>query len=312
MNTLSDKQILSLRESTARINIWEGAVRSGKTYISLWRWLKELTYGETGEYCIISRTYDTFKRNILPILTRMIGGDAKYYAGRREMQIWGKTIHIVGADDATADAKIRGATFSGAYVDEITMIPEAVFKMLISRCAMGGAKIFGTTNPDSPFHWLKKDFLTNNPDVKSWQFSLEDNPQLTSEEREYLKRQYRGLWYQRFIEGRWVQAEGAIFDFFDPNYHIISCEPGLPEYCIIGVDYGTTNPTSFVCLSVNKTKYPNMWVSAVYYYDSKSLGVIREVLFPKKCVYTAYLRASMLWSDFLTGDSFPLLLISHT
>ncbi|MCE5319437.1 MAG: PBSX family phage terminase large subunit [Parachlamydia sp.] len=269
MNSLSDKQLDSLSESNAKINIWEGAVRSGKTYISLWRWMKELTYGPAGEYCIITRTYDTFKRNILPLITNMVGADARYYAGRREMNMWGKTIHIIGADDSSADSKIRGATFSGAYVDEITMIPEAVFRMLISRCAMGGAKIFGTTNPDSPFHWLKKDFLDDNPDVKSWKFTLNDNPKLTKEEKDYLCRQYKGLWFQRFIEGRWVQAEGAIYDFFDPTLHVINFEPGLPEYCIIGIDYGTTNPCAFVSVSVNRSKYPNMWVDSVYYYDSK-------------------------------------------
>jgi PBSX family phage terminase large subunit len=271
MNSLSEKQRLSLNDSNARINIWEGAVRSGKTYISLWRWIKELSYGPSGEYAMIARTYDTFKRNLLPLLTKMIGADAKYYAGRREMNVFGKTIHVIGADDATADAKIRGATFSGAYVDELTMIPEAVIKMLISRCAMGGARIFGTTNPDSPWHWLKKDYLTDNPDVKSWQFTLEDNPQLTKDEKDYLYRQYKGIWYKRFIQGLWVQAEGAIYDFFDPTLHVISGPPGNAESVILGVDYGTTNPCSFVSLSINTSKYPNYWVDSVYYYDSKAM-----------------------------------------
>ena len=266
---LSDKQQLSLCESNAKINIWEGAVRSGKTYISLWRFLKELTYGNPGEYAIITRTYDSFKRNLLPLLTSMIGADAKYYFGKREMVIWGKTIHIIGADDERAENKIRGPTFSGAYVDEATIIPESVFKMLISRCAMKGAKIFATTNPDSPYHWLKRDFLTDNQDVKSWQFTLMDNPELTEDEREYLKRQYKGIWYNRFIEGKWVQAQGAIYDFFDSSVHVIDFPPGLPSYSIIGVDYGTTNPCAFVQIDVNTNKFPNMWISNVYYYDSK-------------------------------------------
>lgn len=118
------------------------------------------------------------------------------------MNIFGKTIHIVGADDERAESKIRGSTLAGAYVDEISIIPEGVFKMLLSRCLMGGARIFGTTNPDSPYHWLKRDYLTDNPDVKSWQFTLKDNPELTQWEKDYLCRQYKGLWYQRFIEGK--------------------------------------------------------------------------------------------------------------
>ena len=269
-NGISEKQRISLIESDARINIWEGAVRSGKTYVSLWRFLKALTYGVSGEYCLLSRTYDAFKRNVLPQLARMIGTDARYYSGKRELNIWGKTIHIIGADDERAEAKIRGPTFCGAYVDEATIIPESVFKMLISRCAMGGAQIFATTNPDSPFHWLKRDYLENNPDVKSWQFRLDDNPELSEDEKGYLRRQYKGLWYQRFIEGLWVQAEGSIYDFFEEKIHLIDFPPGLPQYYIMGIDYGTTNPCAFVLLGVNFNKFPNIWVEAEYYYDSKT------------------------------------------
>ena len=218
---------------------------------------------------MITRTYDTFKRNLLPQLTRMIGADVRYYAGKREMVIFGKTIHIVGADDERAENKIRGPTFQGAYVDEATIIPESVFKMLISRCAMKGAKIFATTNPDSPYHWLKKDYLDENPDVKSWKFKLDDNPELTKDEKEYLRRQYKGIWFQRFIEGKWVQAEGAIYDFFDTSIHLIDHPPGPAEFYIAGVDYGTTNPCSFVLIGINRSRYPNMWVESVYYYDSR-------------------------------------------
>lgn len=269
MNSISPKQKDSLNNSDAKINIWQGAVRAGKTYISLWRFLKELTYGPSGEYAIISRTYDSFKRNLLPLLSMMIGTDAKYYKGNREMNIWGKTIHIIGADDERAETKLRGPTFSGAYVDEATILPESVFKMLISRCAMGGARIFVTTNPDSPYHWLKRDYIDNNPDVKSWHFSLDDNPQLTQHEKEYLIRQYKGLWYQRFIEGKWVQAEGAIYDFFDEQTHVINYSPVHAASYIVGIDYGTTNPCAFILIGINRERHPNMWVENEYYFDSK-------------------------------------------
>lgn len=270
MPLISEQQRISLVESNARINIWEGAVRSGKTYISLWRFIKHITYGPEGDYCIIAKTYDSFKRNILPQLQRMLGTDVRHYSGKREIKLWGKTIHIIGADDERSESKVRGSTFMGAYVDEATIIPESVFKMLISRCAMGQSKIFATTNPDSPYHWLKKDFLTDNPDVNSYQFRLDDNPELLPDEKEYLKRQYRGLWYQRFIEGKWVQAEGAVYDFFDEKYHVIDFPQSSADSYIMGVDYGTTNPCAFVLVGVNLNRYPNLWVEDEYYYSSKT------------------------------------------
>lgn len=269
MQDLSPKQLDFIQNSDARINILQGAVRSGKTYVSLWRWLKELTYGPDGEYAMLSRTYDAFKRNVLPQMIRMIGADIQYYAGKREVSLWGKQVFIIGADDERAEAKIRGATFKGAYVDEASILPEGVFRMLISRCAMGGSRIIATTNPDSPYHWLYRDYLQNNSDVKQWHFTLDDNPRLSQDEKDYLKRQYKGLWYQRFIEGRWVQAEGAIYDTFDPDLHCIDFATPVAQYYICGVDYGTTNPCAFILIGVNRNKFPNIWVDNEYYYDSK-------------------------------------------
>lgn len=265
----SQKQIESINNSNAKINIWEGAVRSGKTYASLLRFLKEITYGPEGEYVMIAKTYGSFRKHILPQLFSLIGKDPKFYAGRQEIVLWGKTIHLIGAADERAESKIRGSTFVGAYVDEATIIPESVFKMLISRCAMGNAKIFATTNPDSPYHWLKKDYLTDNPDVASWQFTLNDNPALSKEDKAYLNRQYTGLWFQRFIEGRWVQAEGSIYDHFDEKRHVIDFSPNYTPNYIVGIDYGTTNPCAFVLIGIDYDRFPNVWVQEEYYFDSK-------------------------------------------
>lgn len=266
----SPLQKKSFKESNAKINIWEGAVRSGKTYISLWRFLTELREGPEGDYVIITRTYDSFKRNVLPLIESMIGiKDPKYLRGHRELHLWGKKIHVVGADDERAESKIRGPTFAGAYVDEATIIPESVFKMLISRCAMHGAKIFVTTNPDSPYHWLKTGYLDGNPDVKSWKFRLEDNPQLSQDDKDYLKRQYTGLWYQRFIDGQWVQAEGSIYDFFNEKDHVLNSPPSYTGSYILGVDYGTNNPCAFVLIGNDRHRGPLWWIEDEYYYDSK-------------------------------------------
>lgn len=268
MKRLSQKQKLSIAQSDAPINIWWGAVRSGKTYASLVRFLMEVADGPEGEYCIVARTYDSIKRNLVSQISQLIGADARYYSGKREMHIWGKTINLVGADDERSEAKIRGATFSGAYCDEGSILPESVFKMLISRCAMNNGKIFVTTNPDSPFHWLKRDYLTDNKDVKDWHFILDDNPELSDVSKEYLKRQYKGIWSKRFIEGLWVQAEGAIYDMFGEDC-LIDYPGHLAHYYILGIDYGTTNPCAFVLIGVNLERFPAIWVEDEYYFDSK-------------------------------------------
>lgn len=269
---LSLKQKQAIAKSNKPINIWHGAVRSGKTYSSLLRFLIELAEIPQGEFAVVCRDAFAFRRNILPLFLDMVGSDAHYLQGNSLLEIWGKKVHVVGAHDARAEGKIRGATFAGAYVDEVSLIPEVFWQILVQRCAMGGARIFGTSNPDSPAHWLKRNFIDGNPDVYSVHFTMIDNPKLTDQEREYLERQHRGLWYRRFILGEWCLAEGAIFDFFDENEHTLRRAPANPRFHLVGVDYGTTNPCAFTLLSYNDQTSPTLFVEKEYYWDSKARG----------------------------------------
>lgn len=272
MSTLSDffssKQLFSIKESNSSLNIWEGSIRSGKTHASLWRFVDEASRGPTGDFAIITRTYDSFERNILPELQKIMGNHVRYFRGKRQLFIKQRKCHVITADDASAEAKIRGCTLAGAYVDEVTIIPENVFIMLLGRLSIEGSKLFGTTNPDSPYHWFKL-WMDGNPDLKSFQFVMDDNPSMTKERKDFYRRQFKGLWYQRFIEGRWVQAEGAIYDFFDEKIHTIDFPLSSATSYIVGIDYGTTNPCAFVLIGINLHKYPNIWVEDEYYYNSR-------------------------------------------
>lgn len=269
--TLSQKQANSIVEAEARYNIWVGAVRSGKSFASLLAFEDFCRYGPKGDFVIIGKSRDTIKRNVLFPLRDLLGDRFAYFIGKGEANLYNRTIHIVGANDERAAHKLQGSTLAGAYVDEIATIPEAVFEMLKSRLSIKGAKLFGTTNPDSPFHWLKKKFLDRSDelDIKFWDFTLEDNPSLDPLYVSNIKKEYKGLWYQRYIEGRWVLAEGTVFDFFNKDQHIIDFPPGAAEYYVVGVDYGTTNPTAFSMIGYNSMTFPNRWLEKEYYWDSR-------------------------------------------
>jgi len=271
LENLSPKQYKTFLEANHRINVWVGAVRSGKSFVSLMRFLQYIRTGPHGDLMIVGKSQDTIKRNILSELQFLMGSDMRVYEGKREMHLWGRTIHLVGASDERASQKIQGATLAGAYVDELTLIPESFWIMLLSRLSVPGAKVFATTNPDSPFHWAKRNLLEREGeiDLKSWQFFLDDNPSLDEAYKTNLKREYRGLWYQRYIEGKWVLAEGTIYDFFDPKLHCIDFPPSHnPKFYLVGVDYGTSNPCAFSLVGYNDDHFPNMWVEKEYYYDS--------------------------------------------
>jgi PBSX family phage terminase large subunit len=266
---LFKKQRSSVRNSKARLNIWEGSVRSGKTVASLIRFLRFLGRAPKGEVFLIGKTLDTLKRNVINPLLDYVGNAAHHYPGKREFHIWDRVCWTVGANDERSEGKIRGSTTIGAYGDELTLWPESFFKMMLSRMSLEGAQFFGSTNPDNPNHYLKKDFLDRKAELDMWtdHFAIEDNTFLPKAYVEQLKKEYVGLWYKRFILGLWCAAEGAIYDFFDEDEHTIISRPGPPEMWHIGIDYGTNNPAAFLIVGEHSLLHPRYWAEDEYYYS---------------------------------------------
>jgi len=270
----AEKQAWSIAQSDARICLWDGAVRSGKTYASIWRWIRFVVEGPPGPLLMVGKTERTLKRNILDPIAQMVGNaNFRHVIGAGECYLYGRPIMLAGANDERSEGKIRGMTLVGAYGDELTLWPESFFGMLLSRLSLPGAQLFGTTNPDSPFHWLNVNYLEREADLslRRFQFRLEDNPSLPTEYVEQLKREYTGLWYKRFILGLWVQAEGAIYDMFDPDIHVVDDDPDEIGIVYTGADYGTANSTVFIVLAWDVQA--RRWIALhEYVHDSRKSG----------------------------------------
>ncbi|WP_433067385.1 PBSX family phage terminase large subunit [Dactylosporangium sp. CS-033363] len=276
--TLSPIQIRSIVHSTRRINIWTGAIRSGKTVASLLRWLIFLASDECpkGRIVMVGQTRDTVARNVFSVLQDpeifgAIADEVHYTPGAATAKILGRTIDIIGAADIRAERRLRGLTAAAAYVDEATLLGQEFWTQLLGRMSKRGAKLFATTNPDAPGHWLRKDFLlrAGELDLAFWHFTLDDNPSLTREYKDSIKAEFVGLWFRRWILGHWVAAEGAIFDMFDERRHVIPDEkiPPISRWLCAGIDYGTTNP--FVGLLLGLGNDNKLYVTSEYSYDAR-------------------------------------------
>ena len=255
-----------------RLNILEGSVRSGKTFSSLILWAMWLgTRPEDGKYLMVGRTLTTLKRNCLEPLQALLGEKhMSFTTAAKRAVIFGRQVDLEGAANALSENKIRGVTLHGAYVDEITLIPRDFFVMLLSRLSTEGAKMFGTTNPDSPRHWLKTEYLDNPEiDVYRIKFLLDDNTTLPPDYIANLKKEYSGVFFRRFILGDWVAAEGAIYPMFDAKKHISDAVPNLRMHWI-AADYGHTNPTAFLRLAVGEDG--RIWVTDEYYHMADKTG----------------------------------------
>lgn len=265
---LTSKQVESIKQSHATLNLWEGAVASGKTIGSLVRWMAFLatTRSLPGELVMTGRTRDTVWRNcILPLqdfMPDLVSGNL----GAPTVKLAGRTVHVIGAADVKAEQVIRGMTILGAYVDEVTTLQQDYFRMLMTRLRVRApgaedrlaSKLFATTNPDGPKHWLKVDYLDNPSRAKDWtrfRFTIDDNPTLPAEYVRLMHAQYEGLWYRRFILGEWVAAEGAIWgSVFDEDRHVVdaSLVPQPDRILCVGIDYGTEHPTAGIALGLSQ------------------------------------------------------------
>ncbi|MEU1674082.1 PBSX family phage terminase large subunit [Streptomyces roseifaciens] len=272
---LSQKQLRSVAQATARINIWHGAVRSGKTIASLLAWLLAVAEAPpSGLIIVVGRSLQTIERNVVepltdPSLFGPVAAQIRHTRGSTTAVVLGRTVHLIGASDARAEGRLRGLTASLAYVDELTLLPEAFFVQLLARLSVPGAKVLATTNPDSPRHWAKVGYLdrADELDLRQWHFKLADNPSLSSAYVRSLAAEYVGLWKLRMIGGAWVVAEGAIYDMWDEQRHVVDVLPPMRRTWL-GIDYGTTNATAAVLLGLGSDD--RLYAVAEWRYDSRT------------------------------------------
>lgn len=241
----NDLMRLFKKNRLPRLIVLQGSVRSGKTWISLILWaLWVASRPREYLYMMSAKSLQTLKRNCLLPLQELIGErNFTFSLSAKEGILFGRKIMLEGANDARSENKIRGITLGGAYCDELTLFPEDFFTMLLSRLSAPGAKLFATTNPDVPTHWLKKKYLDNEKltdDLLNIFFGIDDNTTLPPEYVASLKKEYTGVFYDRFILGKWVVAAGAIYRVFSDNIPAFAAPEVLPALDIInvGIDWG--------------------------------------------------------------------------
>lgn len=295
---LNPKQLDFMLYDDMRINLLTGSVRSGKTYISLLKWAIFVgMMPDDAEFIMVGKTLTSLKRNCLGLLQDLVGNqNFSYSISQKVAKLFGRTVWLEGANDERAESKIRGMTLAGAYVDELTQIPEDFYRMLLSRLSVKNAKLYATTNPDAPNHWVKVDIIDNDEiEKKVWSFTLDDNVILKKENEEYfenLKKEYQsmgGVFYERFILGLWVLAEGLIYKQFANNNEIFLKDEAKDEYgnkinfliISIGIDYGATKgETEFKATGITQ-----------YFKEAWSIGEKKLAgLYTPDAIYTEFIN----------------------
>lgn len=280
---LSKEQTEYLFYSTARQNWAHGPVRSGKNFVINLRVAtalkKEPVGAEDSDVIFAGKDKKTVYRIFLKDLFKLVGeGNYSYNRAEGFGRIFNRDFYVVGYSDADSHEKISGATVGLAYVTEGIYGHEDFHRQLMARLSIDGAMLFGDTNPSGPYHWLWKQVINNQEklacgDVRAFPFNFDSNLSQSEEYKEALKRDFGpgSLWYQRMIEGKWVMADGLVYQSFQPARNTCRVDQ-LPtdfEDLFVSVDYGTNNPFAALMIGKSDGKY---WVIDEYYHTGRNDG----------------------------------------
>ena len=260
--------------------ICDGAVRSGKTLclgIGFAAWASRSFHGQAFAFC--GRTIRSLKRNLLntllPALRQAGFGCAVHqsenwmelsYAGRKNR------FYFFGGKDEGSAALIQGMTLAGVLLDEVALMPRSFVEQALARCSVDGSKFWFNCNPEHPQHWFYQEWILQSQQKNALylHFTMQDNPALSPEVIARYEQLYSGAFYERFIRGRWVAAQGLVYPFLT---RAMLCEaPANLEEFRVSCDYGTVNPASFGLWG----KRNGVWYRIdEYYYDSRREGAQR-------------------------------------
>ena len=254
--SFSDKQCTFFKEGHHRWNVKSGATRSGKTYLDYYIIpirIRERA-GKEGLNVFLGNTKGTLQRNLIEPLQNIWGADlVGNIRSDNTALMFGEKVHCLGAYKITSVNRVRGSSWKYLYGDEFATWHPDVFNMAKSRLDKKYSCADLTNNPDNPNHWAYK-FIHSDADIYLQEYCIDDNPYLDPGFVANLKKEYYGtVYYDRFILGRWVRAEGGCFPSFRHN------KPGeignvLYEYpqnirrVNFGIDFGgNKSATVFVC-----------------------------------------------------------------
>lgn len=235
--------------------IADGAIRSGKTLsMSLSFVLWAMGTFDTQNLGMCGKTIGSFRRNVLfwlKLMLRARGFSVKDKRADNLVEIKKNGVinsfYIFGGKDESSQDLIQGITLAGVFFDEVALMPESFVNQATGRCSVDGSKFWFNCNPDGPYHWFKVNWIDKikEKNLIHLHFTMDDNLSLSERVKERYRSMYSGVFFQRYILGLWVMAEGIIFDMFNKEKHIVRTKDRPYTRYYISIDYGTQNPTTF-------------------------------------------------------------------
>ncbi len=258
--------------------ICDGAVRSGKTLCLSVSFVAWAFYAHCDrDFALCGKTVTSLRRNVVTPLLGILQGlgfacservSKSYvdisYAGRSNR------FYLFGGRDESSAALIQGMTLAGILLDEVALMPRSFVEQALARCSVKGSKYFFNCNPEHPHHWFYTEWIkkARQKNALHLHFEMTDNPSLSPEILARYQALYSGVFYERFVKGRWVVAQGLVYPMFSEQEHVCIAKEQYARY-VISCDYGTVNPSSFGLWGFDGTAWHRL---REYYFDSRREG----------------------------------------
>ena len=254
--------------------IADGAIRSGKTVTMAFSFvIWAMSAFERQNFALCGKTIASLRRNVIGTLKRQLKARGYTVTEKRSdnLLVVSKGSHanlfyLFGGKDESSQDLIQGITLAGVFFDEVALMPESFVNQATARCSVAGSKFWFNCNPEGPMHWFYVKWILKcrSRKILYLHFTMEDNLTLDEEIKERYRTQYNGVFFDRFIRGLWVVAEGLIYQF-DKDLHTVTELPDKGTW-YISVDYGTLNPFSAGLWCVNDGRAVRV---AEYYYSGR-------------------------------------------
>ena len=270
------KRIMAFPYTNFDCIICDGAIRSGKTSFMMLAFVDDAMRRYNGQrFAICGKTVDSTVKNIVvPYLGVTWAQDKYNLSWRRADKVLlvsdGKhqnIFEVFGGKDESSFSLIQGRTLAGVLFDEVALQPRSFVEQALARCSVEGSRFWFNCNPESPKHWFYEEWVKNpeKHNALHLHFELDDNPALTEEIKARYRSMYSGVFYDRYILGKWVAADGIIYPQFDEAKHVVKSKPRDYAKYYVSIDYGTHNPTSMGLWGLYNRKWYRV---ADSYFDS--------------------------------------------
>lgn len=273
----------------------DGAIRSGKTVtmgFSYVNWAMTCFDGESFALC--GKTIASLRRNVLGILKQQLLGRGYEVIEHRADNYWevskgGKCneFYFFGGKDESSQDLIQGITLAGAFFDEVALMPESFVNQATARCSVTGSKFWFNCNPAGPQHWFYQKWILQcrKRRLVYLHFTMEDNLTLDEHIKERYRNQYTGVFYNRYILGLWVKAEGLVYPMFSREKHVVKskAEYNSRHRYYISIDYGTRNPFAAGLWDYDPVSHKAVMIRELYHKGGSMNRVDNEAYYKMLC-----------------------------